>query len=110
MLGLIKYAKYIALFLALGLYTFGEELVYFAMKAMTLGAMQFFLFSIPIAFDVALEILSSLNLSAHMVTSWSAIPLEARQAMAFFRIPEVLSILITVALAKFVMRFVPFVK
>lgn len=110
MAALLPYLGYIVLFLTLGLYTFGEELIYFAASAMTYGALGLFITLIPLVFDIAMEILTSLDLSTHMMTTWNFIPLEVRQGLAFFRIPEVLSVLIVVGVAKFVFRFVPFMK
>lgn len=104
---ILQHLGKITIFLSLGIYAFGEELVYFITKALTYAALGFFITVLPISFDIATEILTSLDLSTHMMDAWLFIPIEVRQALAFFKIPEVLSILIVVGLSKFVLRFVP---
>lgn len=108
MVSLLKIGGFIALFLSLGIYTFFEEFTYFLLRGLVYGWFEFMKVIIPIAWDLAKEILTELNLSAYISDTWLFIPLETRQAIAFFRIPEVIVILITVGVSKFVFRFVPF--
>lgn len=62
----------------------------------------------PFAWGVASQILDDLNLSSYMLTAWEFIPLESRQILAYFRIPEVINNIMTFGIVKIVLKFIPF--
>lgn len=61
--------------------------------------------SITFAWDVASEILSSLNISQQINMAFSALDSRVVQIISFFRIPEAINIVLSAYTTRFVLNF-----
>lgn len=60
------------------------------------------------SWDVAQELISSLNLSVMLQTAWSSLESRTLSMLVFFRVPEAVNIILSAAVTKFVFRFLGF--
>ncbi len=72
-----------------------------AMWSAKLAALEF-------SWDVAQELLTSLNISSHLNNAWNSLNSQVLQLLTFFRVPEALNIVFSAATTKFVFRFLGF--
>lgn len=61
--------------------------------------------AITFAWDVAQELLASLNLSEHINIAFSALDSRVVQIISFFRIPEAINIVLSAYTTRFVLNF-----
>lgn len=73
------------------------------------GYLDLLLWAVPFAWGVAQTVIQDLQLSQHINTAWSLLPTQAANTLAFFRIPEVIVIIVSAYAARLVLRFIPFV-
>jgi hypothetical protein len=76
---------------------------------LTLASIEFAIWAVGFAWDVAKQILQDLNFSSYLASAWSALPPEASGILTLLKIPEVLTILASAVVTKYVLRFIPFV-
>lgn len=72
-----------------------------AMFKAKLAALEF-------SWDVAQELLTSLNISAYLNNAWSSLESRTLSMLVFFRVPEAVNIVLGAGVTKFVMRFIGF--
>lgn len=63
---------------------------------------------ILLSWEIAQEVIADLNLSEYVQTAWTGIPPVTRSMLGFFRIPEVINLLMSLGVTKFMLRFIPF--
>ena len=88
-----------------GVYEFFTKLFAEYIKWAIVGWYKFKLQSIIFAYDVASEILSSINLSSVVDTAFSALDARIVQIISFFRIPEALNLIFSAYTTRVVMNF-----
>lgn len=88
------------------------ELLLFCISVVMLLAGKLFydvsLEVVQLSWTVAQEVIADLDMSAYIVDAWTALPPETRQMLAFFRVPEVVNLLMSLGVTKFMLRFIPF--
>lgn len=80
------------------------EFVKWAVVAM----IKFKIVVLKFAWDVAKEILLSLNLSQYLTAAYGSLDSRLVQFLAFFRVPESINIFLSAHVTRFVMRFMGF--
>jgi hypothetical protein len=77
-------------------------------KAYLISEIEFKIFMLKFAWDVAKELLTSLNISPLIASAWSQLDSRVLQFITFFRIPEGINLLISAYTTRFVYRFTSF--
>lgn len=88
-----------------GIYQFFTKVFAEFIKWSIVGWYKFKLQSVIFAYDVASEILESLDLSSAIDASFSALDERVVQIISFFRIPEALNIILSAYTTRIVMNF-----
>lgn len=77
-------------------------------KAEMIAEFKFKIAVMSFAWDVAKELLASLQISSFINQAWGSLDSRALQLLTFFRVPEGLNLLISSATTKFVFKFMGF--
>lgn len=86
-------------------------LVYLLSVLMILAGKLFYDISVEVielSWSIAQDIISDLDLSSYVQSAWTGIPAGTRAILGFFRIPEVINLLMSLGVTKFMLRFIPF--
>ena len=73
-----------------------------------IGAMKTSIVMIMFSWDVAKQILIDLNVSQTIAASWNQLDPSTRAVFVYLRIPEVLNIILTARVTRFVLSYIPF--
>jgi hypothetical protein len=92
-----------------GLYDFAVWAFAGLVEYLTLASIEFAIWAVGFAWDVAKQILQDLNFSAYLASAWGALPGNVAGLLTICRVPEVLTILASAVVTKYVLRFIPFV-
>lgn len=88
-----------------GIYTFCTELFAQFVIYVTVAIIEFKIYAITFAWDVAKEVITQLNLSNSLTSAWSLIDSKTLQILSFFNIPDAINIIVSAKITKFVLRF-----
>lgn len=78
-------------------------------ESLTIAALDFILWALPFAWDVAQNIILDMQLDAILQSAWSNLDSQILGLASLLRIPDVVSLLMSASITKFVLRFIPFV-
>lgn len=104
---MFEFFDYIRDWLESGVYTFFTELVAYLIEAATLGYINFLKFVIPFAWGVAKVIIQDLNISSLVNSAWSDLPDLSRAVLTALKVPEIINLVISGAVTKYVLKFIP---
>lgn len=93
-------------FINQGIYDFFKELLARFVIWYTITLIEFKIWAIQFAWDIAKQVLIDLNFSAFINQAFSAIDSRIVSALTFFRIPECINILASAAVTKYILRMV----
>ena len=79
-------------------------------KSLIIASIKFKIYALQFSWDIAKDLLISLNVSQQITAAWSLLDFKILQLLSFFRIPEGINLLITAATTRFVYRFIGFGK
>jgi len=101
----IDFFNHIIDWLNQGIYDFVTQL--FAQYVMwaTIQQIKFKLWAIDFAWDVAQNILSTLNITNELNAAFGSLDADVVAVLNFFSIPHAISIMLSAAVTKFVLRF-----
>ena len=88
-----------------GIYEFATKVFAQFIKYSLLAQLQFKLFIIPFAWDVAKELLQTFNISPMISAAWSSLDYRTVQIATSLRIPEALNFIISAFGTKFVLKY-----
>lgn len=90
------------------IYGFAHEAFAHFVEMSTLGMIEFTIWSVQFSWGVAKVIIIDLGLSNYLDQAWSMMGSDTISILAFFGIPEVVSILLTALITSYVLKFIPF--
>ncbi len=90
-----------------GVYDFFTNFVAFLIEMATLSYLKFLNFVIPFAWGIAQEIIKDLNISSMLNQAWGSLPDMSRAVLTAMKIPEVVNLVISGAVTKYVLKFIP---
>ncbi len=61
--------------------------------------------ALTFSYDVAQQLLASINVSSYLDTAWSSLESRTLSTLVFFRIPDALNIILSAFTTKFVFKF-----
>ncbi|MEI6747373.1 MAG: DUF2523 family protein [Methylococcaceae bacterium] len=93
-------------FRSTGIYQFFTKWFAEFLKWWVVGWYKFKLQAITFSWDVASEILSSLNLSTVVTSAFSQLDSKVISIISFFRIPEALNMILSAYVTRLVMTFI----
>ena len=70
---------------------------------------QSMIFAAEIGYDVVQDIFLDLGITQEVQNAYSSIPDDMRATLAFFRIPEALTIIFSAVPTRWAMKFIPFI-
>jgi hypothetical protein len=77
-------------------------------KASLIQTIEFKIWALGFSWDVAKDLLISLNISPLIASAWSSLDSKLLQFLTFFRIPDGINLLLTAWATRFVYRFIGF--
>jgi len=101
----IEFFNNITDFVFNGIYQFAVEVFAQYVIWSTIATIEFKLWMIGFAWDVAQSILSQLNVFNELNAAFASLDSEVLSIISFFAIPQALSIILSAATTKFVLRF-----
>ncbi|TBW03706.1 DUF2523 domain-containing protein [Azotobacter chroococcum] len=96
-------------FLWVGIYDFVKEVMAYATKAAIYTYIQISIFLVDVAYEVVQDILVDLNVAAQVESAYNSIPGQMRNTLAFFGVPEALTVIFSAVPTRMAMKFVPFI-
>lgn len=90
-----------------GIYKFFKDAMVIFTKAAIYSFFQFKIFMINIAYDVVQEIIHDTGVVAVVKSAWSSIPGDLQSTLAFFKIPQGLTLVFTAIPTRWAMKFIP---
>lgn len=88
------------------IYPFVTKFIAEMIKASIIASIEFKITALKFAWDIAKDLLVSLNISPLISAAWSALDSKVLQFLVFFRIPEGVNLLISAYTTKFVYRYI----
>lgn len=107
--GITAFMLAIWTFFTSGIYDFFVAALVIATKASIYSYLQFTLFSLDIAYTVVQEILQESGVTALVKSSWASIPGDIQSTLAFFNVPQGLTLIFSAIPTKWAMKFIPFI-
>ena len=98
---------FIAEWLNSGSYGFITEAFAYLIEVATLAAIKFMLWAIPFAWGIAKQILEDIGLSQAINQAWGSLDSATLQTVSFFQIPAAVNNILTAAVTKMALRYVP---
>lgn len=95
-------------FFTSGIYSLLTEFTAWAIKWLIVFLWKAKLALLEFSYDVALDLMASLQISNYLNTFWSAIDGRIASMMQFFKIPEAINILLNAGFTRFVFKFIGF--
>lgn len=78
-------------------------------KYATVATLEFILWGVPFAFDVARQIMVDLNINGYLQNAWSGLDSEYLSYATLLQIPAAVNILVSASITRYVLRFIPFI-
>ncbi|KPY20009.1 hypothetical protein ALO89_200097 [Pseudomonas coronafaciens pv. porri] len=99
--------QYIWDFMATGIYQFFKDALVIVTKALIYSYRQFKILMLDISVTVVKEISEESGVTALVKSSWASIPGDIQSTLAFFKIPQGLTLIFSAIPARWAMKFVP---
>ena len=93
--------------LYIGIYYFFKALLVTATKAMIYAYLEGLLICMDVAYTVVQELLEDTGVIAEVRNAYNAIPADVRGYLAFFNVPQGLTLIFTAIPTRLAMKFVP---
>jgi len=94
-------------FMDSGIYEFVKSLLVVITKASIWTAIQFKIVMIDVAYEVVQEVITDSGAAQLVSSAWASIPADVQSTLAFFKIPQGLTLLFSAIPTRWAMRFVP---
>jgi len=88
-----------------GIYDFFTEWFSAFMIWSTIGMIQFQMWAVTFAWDVAQHVLDQLNISSALSAAWSQLDNQVLNALTFFNVPDAINVLLSARVTRFVLNF-----
>lgn len=95
-------------FITQGIYDFAVWAFAKLIEYITLEGLKFFIWALGFAWDFVKQIILELNLAAGVNSAFAAMPSDVTGLLIYFQFPQALTLVLTALVAKYVMRFIPF--
>lgn len=89
-----------------GIYQFFKQVFAQFIIYSTVAYIEFKIFMLGFAYDVAKEILNQLSFSTLLSQAWGSIDSNTAHLLGFFKIPEAINIVLSAKVTKFVLKFI----
>lgn len=106
---LYDFIQYIWNWMYVGVYEFIKEILVVLTKAAIYTYFRMMIFAAEIGFEVVQDIFSDLGVTQEVQSAYTSIPEDMRNTLAFFRIPEALTLLFSAIPTRWAMKFIPFI-
>lgn len=94
--------------LYMGIYDFIVETFALFVEYVTIIMIKFTIWASSFAWDVASTILENIGASQALTSAWNLLPEQTVQTLYFFNVPQGMYMILTTAISKYVLRFIPF--
>lgn len=91
-----------------GIYDFFVEAFAYLVEVLTIWMVKSAIVTTQFAWDVAEQIILDIGVTQALNSAWSTIPGDTASVLAFFAIPDVVNILLSALVTRWVLKFVPF--
>jgi len=99
--------KYIADWITTGIYQFFIDAIAYLLTAFLIKWLEFKLWGLQFAWAIAKALYSSIGANAQLQAAWGMLPSDVASACRFFHVPEAVNVLLTAAMTRFAMSFIP---
>jgi len=94
-------------FMDSGIYTFTKELLVIVTKALIYSFLQFKILMLDVAYEVIQELLRESGVTELVKSAWASIPGNIQSMLAFFKIPQGLTLIFSAIPTRWAMKFIP---
>lgn len=95
-------------FISNGIYDFAVWSFASLIELATLAYINFQLFALPFAWDIAVRLINRSNIISLLSDAWLAIPVQFASILVLLKIPAFIGILFTAFVTRLVKKFIPF--
>lgn len=104
-----EFIQYLWDWMTTGIYLFIKEVMVFLTKVLIYAYFKSMIFAAQIGYEVVQDIFDDLGVTQEVQSAYSLIPEDMRNTLAFFRIPEALTIVFSAVPTRWAMKFIPFI-
>jgi len=90
-----------------GIYTFVKDLLVILVKALVYSFLEFKILCLDVAYTVVQEILNDSGVAAMVKSAWGSIDADIQSNLAFFNVPQGLSLIFAAIPTRWAMKFIP---
>ncbi|WP_341524003.1 DUF2523 family protein [Pseudomonas sp. G.S.17] len=94
-------------FMDSGIYTFVKDLLVILTKALIYSFLQFKILMLDVGYEVVQEILQESGVTELVKSAWASIPGNIQSMLAFFKIPQGLTLIFSAIPTRWAMKFIP---
>jgi hypothetical protein len=94
-------------FMASGIYDFVKTILELLTKSAIYSFFEFKIFMLDIGYTVVQGIMQETGITALVTSAWSSVPAEMQQLLAFFNIPQGLTLIFSAIPTRWAMKFIP---
>ncbi|MCQ8104684.1 DUF2523 domain-containing protein [Methylomonas sp. SURF-2] len=105
---IVEVGQTVSDFITTGIYNLLTQFTAWLIKHSVIAYWKMKLAAIAFSWDVAQELITSLNISAFINEAWSYLDSRMVSMFVYFRIPEAINLIVSAGFTKFVMRFIGF--
>ncbi|MGL4317344.1 MAG: DUF2523 family protein [Pseudomonas sp.] len=106
--GINDFVSYVWDFMQSGIYQFFKDLLVTITKALIWSYLQATIFFLDVAYTVVQEILEDVGVTQQVQSMYGQIPADVRSTLAFFNVPQALTMIFSAFPTRWALKFVPF--
>lgn len=106
---MIDFFSWLYEFLTTGIYNLLTDAFAYYVEVTTVTMLNTAIVATAFAWDVAQVIISDLNLSEFLESTWSNFDSQTIGIIQFFKVPEAFNLILSATVTRYVLNFVPFV-
>jgi len=101
------FIDYVWNFLSSGIYDFFKALLVILTKAALYSYLQFQIFMLEVAYEVAQEIMQEVGITQVIQQAWGAIPADVYSTLLFFNVPQGINLILAAIPTRIAFGFIP---
>src|SRR5437868_4216009 len=90
-----------------GIYQFFKDALVVIVKALVYSSIEFKIFCLGVAYDVVNELVQDTGAADLVKSAWGSLSADVQSTLAFFNVPQGLSLIFAAFPTKWAMKFIP---
>ncbi len=106
---MVDFFNWLYEFLTTGIYDLLTDAFAYFVEVSTITMLNSAIVATTFAWDVARVIISDLNLSSFLDSTWASFDSQTLGIIQFFKVPEAINLVLSATVTRYVLNFIPFV-